>query len=100
VRLSFQIFKAYHRQRRPRSAQLKGITRRIFFDPFLSFDPTTLEPRSSAGAEALASPHKKWSVRLSYSLTMTEMDRRHKQWERNFLPHRSAATANCQRGAN
>src|SRR5580698_9989157 len=73
----FQIFKAYHGQRRLRCAQLEGVTRRIFFDPSLSFDPTTLKPRCSAGAEALTSTHKKWSVQLSYSPTMTEMDRRH-----------------------
>src|SRR5271165_6973588 len=42
VRPSFRIFKAYRGQRRLRSAQLRGITRRIFFDPSLSFDPTTL----------------------------------------------------------
>jgi hypothetical protein len=48
-------------------AQPEGVTRWIFFDPFLSFDPTTLESRSSAGAEALASPLKKWSAQLSYS---------------------------------
>jgi hypothetical protein len=83
-----------------RSAQLEGITRRIFFDPSLSFDTTTLEPRSSAGAEALASSHKKWSAQLSYFPTMTEMDRRHKRLTRNFLPPRSGATANCQRGVN
>src|ERR1700677_3202526 len=40
------------------NVQLKGVTRRIFFDPSLSFDPTTLEPCSSVGAEASASPHK------------------------------------------
>jgi hypothetical protein len=79
VRLSFQIFEAYHGQRRLRSAQLEGVTRRIFSDPSLSFDPTTLEPRFSAGAEALASPPKKWSAQLSYYATMTEMDRRHKR---------------------
>jgi hypothetical protein len=61
------------------NAQLEGVTRRIFFDPFLSFYPTTLEPRSSTGAEALGSAHKKWSARLSYFLTMTEMDRRYKR---------------------
>ena len=66
VRPTFQIFKAYHGQRRLRDAQLEGVTRRIFFDPSLSFDTTTLEPRSSAGAEALASSHKKWSAQLSY----------------------------------
>jgi hypothetical protein len=60
-------------------AQLEGTTRRIFFDPPLSFDPTTLEPRSSIGAEALASSHKKWSAQLSYYWTMTEMDRRRKR---------------------
>jgi hypothetical protein len=100
VRPSFQIFKAYHGQRRLRGAQLKSITRGIFFDPSLSFDPTTLEPRSSVGAEALASPPKKWSAQLSYYATMTEMDRRHKRSARNFLPPQSGATANCQRGAN
>jgi hypothetical protein len=65
-------------------AQPEGITRRIFFDPPLSFDTTTLEPRSSTGAEALASSHKKWSVQLSYCPTMTEMDRRHKRWRGIF----------------
>jgi hypothetical protein len=99
VRPSFQIFEAYHGQRRLRGAQLEGITRRIFFDPSLSFDPTTLEPRPSAGAEALASPHKKWSAQLSYCWTMTEMGRRHKRSERNFLPPQYGATANCQPGA-
>src|SRR5271167_2673676 len=43
------------------------------------------KPRSPVGAEALASPHKKWSVQLSYSLTMTEMDRRHKRSARVFF---------------
>jgi hypothetical protein len=85
VRLSFRIFKAYQGQRRLRSAQLKGVTRRIFFDPSLSFDPTTLKSRFSDGAEALASSHKKWSVQLSYHTTMTEMTRRHKLSPRNFL---------------
>jgi hypothetical protein len=66
-------------------AQPEGVTRWIFFDPFLSFDPTTLEFRSSAGAEALASPLKKWSAQLSYSPTMTEMDRGHKRSARNFF---------------
>jgi threonine aldolase len=68
------------------NAQLKSVTRRIFFDPSLSFDPTTLEPCSSVGAEASASPHKKWSAQLSYFSNMTEMDRRHKRSTRNFLP--------------
>jgi hypothetical protein len=66
-------------------AQPEGFMRRIFFDPSLSFDPTTLESRSSAGAEALASPPKKWSAQLSYSPTMTEMDRRHKRSVRKFF---------------
>jgi hypothetical protein len=48
------------------NAQPEGVTRRIFFDPSLSFDPTKLEPRSSAGAEALAPSLKKWSAQLSY----------------------------------
>jgi hypothetical protein len=99
MRPSFQIFKAYHGQRRLRSAQLKGVTRRIFCDPSLSFDPTTLEPRCSAGAEALTSTHKKWSVQLSYCPTMTEMDRRHKRSARNFSPLSSPEQANCQGGA-
>jgi hypothetical protein len=76
--------------------QLKSVTRRIFFDPSLWFDPATLEPRSSAGAEALASPPKKWSARLSYFATMTEMDRRHKQSMRNFFAPWSGDSANCQ----
>jgi hypothetical protein len=71
------------------NAQPEGVTRWIFFDPSLSFDPTTLESRSSAGAEALASPPKKWSAQLSYSATMTEMDRRHKRSINKFLPPRS-----------
>ena len=61
------------------NAQPEGVTRRIFFDPSLSFDPTTLEPCSSAGAEASALTAQKWSAQLSYSSTMTEMDRRHKR---------------------
>jgi hypothetical protein len=100
VRPLFPKFEAYHGQRRLRGAQLEGITRRIFFDPSLSFDPTTLEPRSSVGAEALVSTPKKWSAQLSYYATMTEMGRRHKRWARNFLPPRTGAPANCQRGAN
>jgi hypothetical protein len=67
------------------NAQPEGVTRRIFFDPSLSFDPTKLEPRSSAGAEALATSLKKWSAQLSYLSTMTEMDRRHKRSARNFF---------------
>jgi threonine aldolase len=67
------------------NAQLKSVTRRIFFDPSLSFDPTTLEPCSSVGAEASASSHKKWSAQLSYFSNMTEMDRRHKHPARNFF---------------
>jgi hypothetical protein len=73
------------------NAQPEGVTRRIFFDPSLSFDPTKLEPRSSSGAEALASSLKKWSAQLSYSATMTEMDRGHKRSARNFFPLRSGA---------
>ncbi len=80
-------------------AQPEDITRRIFFDPPLSFDTTTLEPRSSAGAEALASSPKKWSARLSYCQNMTEMDRRHKRLAHNFLPRRLPVRANCQSGA-
>ena len=85
-RPSFQIFRAYLGQSRLRSAQLEGVTRRIFFDPSLSLDPTTPELRSSAGAEALASSHKKWSAQLSYCSTMTEMEPRHKRWAHIFLP--------------
>ena len=48
VRPSFRIFKAYHGQRRLHGAQPEGVTRRILFDPSLSFDPTTLKSRSSA----------------------------------------------------
>jgi hypothetical protein len=66
-------------------AQPEGVRRRIFFDPLLSFDPTTFEPRSSTGAEALGSAHKKWSAQLSYSSTMTEMDRRYKRSRRIFF---------------
>jgi hypothetical protein len=98
VRPSFRIFK--HGQKRLRSAQLLGVTRRIFFDPSLSFDPTTLEPRSSVGAEGLASPHKKWSARLSYYATMTEMGRRHKRSASKFFATPSGATPNCQRDAS
>jgi hypothetical protein len=67
------------------NAQLKSVTRRISFDPSLSFDPTTLEPCSSVGAEASASSLKKWSAQLSYFSNMTEMDRRHKHPAKNFL---------------
>jgi hypothetical protein len=63
------------------NAQLEGVTRGIFFDPFLSFDSTTLEPCSSIGAAALGSSHKKWSAQLSYFETMTELDRRHKRFD-------------------
>jgi hypothetical protein len=80
-------------------AQPEGFTRRIFFDPSLSFDPTTLKPRCSVGAEALASSHKKWSAQLSYHMTMTEMARRHKLSARNFLLLPSLTRANCQGGA-
>jgi hypothetical protein len=80
------------------NAQLKSFTRRIVFDPSLSFDPTTLEPCSSIGAEASASSPKKWSAQLSYFPTMTEMDRRHKRLEKLFLPLHPIARANCQRG--
>jgi hypothetical protein len=41
-----------------------------------------------AGAEALASPPKKWSAQLSYYATMTEMDRRHKRLALKNLPPR------------
>jgi hypothetical protein len=85
VRLSIRIFEAYHGQRRLRRAQPEGFTRRIFFDPSLSFDPTTLKPRFCVGAEALASSHKKWSAQLSYYATMTEMGRRHKRSARVFF---------------
>jgi hypothetical protein len=83
------------------NAQLKSVTRRIFFDPSLSFDPTTLEPCSSDGAEASASSHKKWSAQLSYFPTMTETDRRHKRLDKIFcrlnrceneLPERQSLT--------
>jgi hypothetical protein len=80
-------------------AQPEGVTRWIFFDPFLSFDPTTLDSRSSAGAEALASPLKKWSAQLSYLRTMTEIGSRHKRSDHNFLAFRFRAEANCQAGA-
>jgi hypothetical protein len=60
------------------NAQLKSVTRRIFFDPSLSYRSTTLEPCSSIGAEASASSHKKWSAQLSYFPNMAERDRRHK----------------------
>ena len=43
------------------------------------------EPCSSAGAEASASPHRKWSAQLSYFATMTEMDRQHKRSARKFF---------------
>jgi hypothetical protein len=99
MRPSFRFLKAFYGQRRLRSAQPKGVTRRIFFGPSLSFDPTTLEPRSSAGAEALASPLKKWSAQLSYYRNMTESDRRHKRWARIFLLTLPGPTANCQVGA-
>jgi threonine aldolase len=63
----------------------------------LSFDPTTLEPCSSVGAEASASSHKKWSAQLSYFRTMTEMDRRHKRLDKIFCrfapPRERIATA-------
>jgi hypothetical protein len=81
------------------NAQPKGITRRIFFDPSLSFDPTKFGPYSSAGAEALASPLKKWSAQLSYLVTMTEMDRRHKRSGRNFFSASFGGKANCQHDA-
>jgi hypothetical protein len=80
------------------NAQLKGVTRRIFFDPSMSFDPTTLEPCSSVGAEASASPRKKWSVQLSYFPTMTEMNPRHKPLDKIFCPLHSSARANCHSG--
>ncbi len=76
-------------------AQPEGFRRRIFFDPSLSFDPTTLKSRSSVGAEALASSHKKWSAQLSYCRTMTEMGRRHKRLARVFSSLRSRAGGNC-----
>jgi hypothetical protein len=65
----------------------------------LSFDPTTLDSRSSTGAEALGSPLKKWSAQLSYFATMTEIDRRHKRSAHNFFSFGSAAQANCQADA-
>jgi len=80
------------------NAQLKSVTRRIFFDPSLSFDPTTLEPCSSVGAEASASSPKKWSAQLSYFPTMTETACRHKRLAKNFLPLHSSERANCQGG--
>jgi hypothetical protein len=81
------------------NAQPEGVTRRIFFDPSLSFDPTTLESRSSAGAEVLALAHKKWSAQLSYFSTMTEMDRRHKRFDAYFFAASVRRRANCQGGA-
>jgi hypothetical protein len=77
-------------------AQPRGVTRRIFFDPSLSFDPTKSEPCASVGAEALASPLKKWSAQLSYFPTMTEIGRRHKRSVRIFLALQFGAKANCQ----
>jgi threonine aldolase len=47
----------------------------------LSFDPTTLEPCSSVGAEAAASSPKKWSAQLSYFWNMAERDRRYKRFD-------------------
>jgi hypothetical protein len=64
-------------------AQPEGITRRIFFDPSLSVVSTKLEPLS-IGDEASASSLQNWSAQLSYSATMTEMDRRHKRSARFF----------------
>jgi len=72
-------------------ARPKGFTRRTFFDPFLSFDPTTLEPRCLSRRRSLSLVPKKWSAQLSYFATMTEMDRRHKRSSRIFFkPPRAA----------
>jgi hypothetical protein len=79
------------------NAQLEGVTRRIFFDPSLSFDPTTLKSCSSVGAEASASPPKKWSAQLSYFWNMAEMARRHKHPAKIFCSF-SSERANCQGG--
>jgi hypothetical protein len=79
-------------------AQLKSVTRRIFFDPSLSFDPTTLEPCSSVSAKASASSLKKWSAQLSYFPTMTETQRRHKRFDKIFCRFNPGARANCQGG--
>jgi len=87
-------FQAYQEQRAAAHAQPQGFTRRIFFDPSLSFVSTKLEPLS-AGAEAFGSSLKKWSAQLSYFPTMTEMKRRHKRSARKFFPASVWAQANC-----
>ena len=53
VRPSLQILRACQEQRPLLTRSSKGVTRRIFFDPSLSFDPTTPEPRSSSWRRSL-----------------------------------------------
>jgi hypothetical protein len=81
-------------------AQLKGVKRRIFFDPFLSFDPTRLSPALLL-APKLSLGAQKWSAQLSYFETMTETARRHKRfdiifcrspWRESELPGRRNLT--------
>jgi hypothetical protein len=82
------------------NAQLKSVTRWIFLDPSLSFDPTTLEPCSSVGAEASASPHKKM---VSTTVLFFEHDRNGpptQAVDAQFFAARVQARANCQDNAN
>jgi hypothetical protein len=80
------------------NAQLKSVTRRIFFDPSLSFDPTTLEPCSSVGAEASASLFKKWSAQLSYFLKHDRNGLPTQAPRQKFFALHSSARGNCQGG--
>jgi hypothetical protein len=52
VRPLFAYFQAYQEQMRL-LARSQRLTRRIFFDPSLSFDPTKLEPRSLSWRRSL-----------------------------------------------
>jgi hypothetical protein len=90
---------AYHGQRRLRRAQFEGYAL-DFFRSISVVRSDNAQAPLSAGAEALASPLKKWSAQLSYYATMTEMARRHKRSARSFLRPRIGAAANCFRGAS
>jgi len=80
---------------RLRRTQRDGITRRIFFDPFSSFDTTTPSPRSPAHVEALA------SVAQMVSKTVLSLDDARnapttQAGGRDFLQGWLRAPSNCQ----
>ena len=80
VRPLLQIFRRISGQRRLLTRSQESVTRRIFFDPSLSFDPTTLEPRSSVGAKLQPRrARKNGQHNCPIFRHMTEMDCRHKQ---------------------